>query len=223
MSADIRETAVHALTDHVLAQVRGTLVKLYAERAADLPYHGWPHVEFVAAKTVAFADELGADVRTAELAALVHDLNYLVDPTTYASAGAELRTRILAAAGIDQQRIEQVEQIVNDAEIRSRGNDLSAEAKALSDADTLFKALPITPIVLAPRYLRETGRTLRELAENIVQEQIPLEDAGIYFYAESARRRYASWSSANLRLWRCVLDSLEDPDVVGLLERISGP
>jgi hypothetical protein len=62
--------------------------------------------------------------------------------------------------------------------MRTRHRHISLEAQALSDADTLFKVLPITPVVLAHRYLAENGVTLRELADKIVGEQRPVHDSG---------------------------------------------
>jgi uncharacterized protein len=211
---------VPTMTDDRVERLRRQLRALYAERAADLPYHGWHHVAFVSAKAVAFARELGADECRAEVAGLVHDLNYLVDPTTAAAAGEDLRRRFLAGAGFEPAEIEVIETIVLEAETGRRDAAISVEAQALSDADTLFKSLPITPVVLAPRYLAETGRSLRELAEGIVRDQVPLDASGIYFYSAGARRRYAAWGTTNLQLWRYILDSLDDPDVADLLELI---
>jgi uncharacterized protein len=208
------------LGDEAAGRVRRDVEALYAQRNTDVPFHGWHHVAFVSAKSVVFARELGADERLTEVAALVHDVNYLVDPKTNASGGAELRQDLLKEAGVTQQQAERIEGIVIEAEISSRGADISAEAKALSDADTLFKALPITPVVLAPLYMRETGRSIKELAEKIVEEQAPLSEEGIYFYSKSARLKYSTWGDANLMLWRCVLESLDDPDVSALLDRI---
>ena len=75
-------------------------------------------------------------------------------------------------------------------------------------------------MVLAPRYLAETGRSLRELAGGIVRDQVPLDASGIYFYSAGARHRYAAWGTTNLQLWQYILDSLDDPDVAHLLELI---
>jgi uncharacterized protein len=54
----------------------------------------------------------------------------------------------------------------------------------------------------------------------IVAEQVPLKDDGIYFYSESAKKRYESWGDANLALWTCILDALEDPSVVDLIAQV---
>jgi uncharacterized protein len=190
---------------------------LYADQTREVPFHGWHHVSFVAHNARKFAEELGADAATAEIAGLVHDVNYLVAADGGAGVGAPLRTRALQDIGVDAEYIEIIDDIVITAETRSRGQYLSPEAMALSDADTLFKALPITPVLLAPLYMRETGRSLRDLAEKIVGEQVPLRDNGIYFYSESAKKKYEGWGDANLTLWSYILDSLDDAFVVDLV------
>ena len=193
---------------------------LYADQTREVPFHGWHHVSFVAHNARKFAEELGADAATAEIAGLVHDVNYLVAARGGASVGTPLRARALRDIGLDADSVKIIDEIVITAETHSRGQDLSPEAMALSDADTLFKALPITPVILAPLYMRETGRSLRDLAEKIVSEQVPLRDDGIYFYSESARKKYEGWGDVNLRLWSCILDSLDDTLVVDLVSQV---
>ena len=102
----------------------------------------------------------------------------------------------------------------------TRHRDISIEAQALSDADTLFKALPVTPVMLAHRYLTENGISLRELASKIVGEQRGVHDAGFYFYSQEAADAYSHWASANLELWQCVMEALDDPSVNQLLAAI---
>ena len=206
--------------------VWGVTSELYARQTRRISFwrkvtfHGWPHVSFVAKNARKFAIELKADPAIAEIAGLVHDLNYLVAARSDASEGSHLRAKTLRDAGLDSQSISVIEDVVIAAETHTRGRNISREAMALSDADTLFKALPITPVVLAPLYMRETGRSLRELAEKIVGEQVPLRDEEIYFYSESAKKRYEGWGDANLRLWSCILESLDDPSVVELIDQM---
>jgi uncharacterized protein len=114
-----------------------------------------------------------------------------------------------------------IEDIVIEAEMATRGPDISREAQALSDADTLFKALPVTPVVLAHRYLEENGVTLRELANKIVGEQQDPHDEGFYFYNPEAAATYSRWATANLALWQCIKESLDDTDVEELLDLVS--
>jgi uncharacterized protein len=197
-----------------------TMEDLYAGQTEEVPFHGWHHVKFVAVNARRFAKELTADVALSEIAALVHDVNYLVATRSDASGGRVLRRKILHDVGMSEDLIEAIEDIVITAETRSRGRNISKEAMALSDADTLFKALPITPVILAPLYMRETGRSLRELAEKIVGEQVPLRENGIYFYSDSAKRRYEHWGDVNLALWTCIQDSLDDKSVVEVVDEV---
>jgi uncharacterized protein len=196
------------------------ITELYAEQTREIPFHGLHHVSFVARNARKFAEELGADAPAAEIAALVHDVNYLVAARSDTSAGTPLRSKVLQDAGLDQDSISMIEEIVASAATRVRGPYISREAMALSDADTLFKALPITPVVLAPLYMRETGSSVRDLAEKIVGEQVPLRDENIYFYSESAKEKYERWGNANLTLWSCILESLDNPSVTELIEQV---
>jgi uncharacterized protein len=207
--------------DQYLDSLWLTMEKLYAGQTREVPFHGWHHVKFVAVNARRFAAELSADRVRAEIAGLVHDVNYLVAARSDAADGRALRFKILAGAGMARPEISVIEDIVVSAETQSRGKDISPEAMALSDADTLFKALPITPVVLAPLYMRETGSSLRELAEKIVGEQVPLRDNGIYFYSESAKRKYERWGDVNLALWASILDALDDASVMELVQDVA--
>lgn len=215
--ATMRTTVPPSAIATVDAQVR-RLCSRYAER---LPFHGWHHVSFVRAKAVEFAERNGSDVGVVETAALVHDLNYLVRRNSVAGAGRPLRLEVLAKAGIDRATARWIDRVVVEAEMATRHREISLEAQALSDADTLFKALPVTPVVLAHRYLAENGVSLRELAEKIVGEQQDVHDDGYYFYNAEAAATYSRWASANLALWQCIKESLDDPTVEQLLEAVS--
>jgi uncharacterized protein len=135
--------------------------------------------------------------------------------------GRWLRLDVLARAGVPPEVAARVDAIVEEAEMRTRHRDISSEAQALSDADTLFKALPVTPVVLAPKYLEENGITLRELAHKIVGEQRGKHDEGYYFYDPEAAATYSRWATANLELWSCIVESLDDPTVNELLSAVS--
>lgn len=200
--------------------VRKAVTDLYADQAKDVPFHGLHHVSFVADKARCFAAELGADPAVVEIAALVHDLNYLVEARSDASVGGQLRSQLLASVGLHRSAIALIENIIVTSQTHMRNGNISREAMALSDADTLFKALPITPVVLAPLYMRETGRSVGELAQKIVGEQVPLRNGGIYFYSDSAKKKYEGWGDANLNLWSCIQEALEDPCVTELIERV---
>ncbi|MEV6831499.1 HD domain-containing protein [Amycolatopsis sp. NPDC051102] len=208
--------------DHVIVDaVSNRVHRLCREYADRLPFHGWHHVNFVRTKAAGFARHNGADAAVVEVAALVHDVNYLVLRNSPAAAGRSLRREILAECGVPARIAQWIDEIVDEAEMATRGRDISLEAQALSDADTLFKALPVTPVVLAHRYLRENGLSLRELAHKIVGEQCDVHDEGYYFYNPEAAATYSRWATANLQLWRCIKEAVDDPTVVELLDAVA--
>ncbi|WP_103343599.1 HD family phosphohydrolase [Amycolatopsis sp. CA-126428] len=208
--------------DHVIVDAIGNRVhRLCREYADRLPFHGWHHVNFVRTKAAGFARHNGADAAVVEVAALVHDVNYLVLRNSPAAAGRSLRREILAECGVPAWIARWIDEIVDEAEMATRGRDISLEAQALSDADTLFKALPVTPVVLAHRYLRENGLSLRELADKIVGEQCDVHDEGYYFYNPEAAATYSRWATANLQLWRCIKEAVDDPTVAELLAAVA--
>jgi len=194
--------------------------RLCRRHAARLPFHGWHHVSFVRAKAVAFAQHNGADRTVVEVAALVHDVNYLVRRNSPAAAGRQVRLELLTECGVEERVARWIDEIVDEAEMATRDRYISLEAQALSDADTLFKALPVTPVVLAHRYLRENGLSLRELAHKIVGEQGGVHEEGYYFYNPQAAELYSGWAMANLQLWRCIKEAVDDPSVAELLDAV---
>lgn len=205
----------------VIVEVERRVRRLCEDLAAKLQFHGWHHVSFVRDKSVHFAGRNGAACDVVEVAALVHDLNYMVRRNSLPTDGAALRRKVLFVSGLSMGDIDWIERIVLEAEMRTRHRDISLEAQALSDADTLFKALPVTPVVLAHRYLQENGITLRELAHKIVGEQAGKADDGYYFYDREAAETYTKWAEANLALWKCIVESLDDPCVEDLLTAIT--
>jgi uncharacterized protein len=217
----VAHTSVPAVTAAALTIVDARVRGLCAKYAKRLPFHGWHHVSFVRSKAVQFATVNGAEVSVVETAALVHDVNYLVRRNSPAAAGGPLRREVLDDAGVAGETADWVERIVVEAEMANRGPDISLEAQALSDADTLFKALPVTPVMLSHRYLAENGITLRELADKIVGEQQPKHDEGYYFYNPEAAATYSRWAATNLMLWQHIRESLDDHDVTNLLNAVS--
>lgn len=200
----------------LVAQIRKSIQSIYERRGRDVPFHNWGHVDFVASVAVSVADELGADRLLVETASYVHDLNYLEDGGSSASAGRRMRERALIAIGVDGATIDAIEEIVVSASTSNRTRNISAESKALSDGDTAFKALATTPL-LTLLFLRETGMRIRELAEMIVKEQELLMSEGIYFYSGSAKREYGPSGERNLTLWRDVIRTLDSkPDLAHL-------
>lgn len=204
-----------------VAEVERQVRALCEGHAGTLPFHGWHHVSFVRSKAAVFAQHNGSDVALVETAALVHDVNYMVRRNSLAEDGRALRLRILAEAGVPHSVAEHIDEIVCEAEMRTRHRDISLPAQALSDADTLFKALPVTPVMLAHKYLDENGVSLRELATKIVGEQRGVHDEGYYFYSPQAAAMYSRWATANLELWQCIVESLDDPSVAELLTAVA--
>jgi uncharacterized protein len=215
------QMALPAVPPGAVASVDAQVRELCDRYARRLPFHGWHHVSFVRSKAVQFAMANGAEVSVVETAALVHDVNYLVRRNSSAAAGEVLRLDVLDRAGVRPATARWIDAIVIEAEMASRGPDISMEAQALSDADTLFKALPVTPVMLSHRYLAENGITLRELADKIVGEQQTAHDAGYYFYNPDAAAAYSRWASTNLMLWRHIRESLDDHDVAELLDAVT--
>ena len=227
MSVTENAPAVHeivpVIAPSVVDAVDADVHRVCTRYAARLQFHGWHHVSFVRSKAARFAVLNGAEVSVVETAALVHDVNYLVRRNSTASAGRGLRLAILSRAGVQPHVAGWIDRIVDEAEMATRGRDISLEAQALSDADTLFKALPVTPVVLAHRYLEENGIGLRELANKICGEQQSVHDEGFYFYNPEAAAMYTRWATANLQLWQCIRESLDDADVEDLLDAVSAP
>jgi uncharacterized protein len=216
-----RYSAESTLPEKVITEIDWRVRELCHRHAADLPFHGWHHVNFVRTKAVGFAGHNGADTGVVEVAALVHDVNYLVRRNSPAAAGSDLRLAMLTGAGVGERVSSWIDEIIDEAEMATRGREISLEAQALSDADTLFKALPVTPVVLAHKYLRENGLSLRELADKIVGEQVGVHDDGYYFYNPEAAATYSRWATANLELWQCIKEAVDDPTVAELLTAVS--
>jgi uncharacterized protein len=215
------ETDVPAISPGALASVDAQVRGLCERFARRLPFHGWHHVSFVRSKAVQFARANGAEVSVVEAAALVHDVNYLVRRNSPAAAGEQLRLDVLARAGVRAATAQWIDAIVVEAEMANRGPVISVEAQALSDADTLFKALPVTPVMLSHRYLAENGISLRELADKIVGEQQVAHEEGYYFYNPDAAAAYSRWAATNLLLWQHIRESLDDHDVAELLDAVT--
>ncbi len=195
-------------------------VKSLYESSEDLLFHGWHHIAFVYHYSGIFAADLKADIDLTQIAALVHDINYLEKRGTYSTVqdGSQKRREILSSAQIDIDIINSIEHIVQSASTDSRTQNISPESMALSDADTLFKALPITPILFAPRFMTETNYSIKKLSDKIVKDQKPILEQGFYFYSNQAKTRYLKWAKTNVELWENVQESLKDPHIVDMLK-----
>jgi uncharacterized protein len=193
------------------------LYELYKSRG-DLLFHGWHHIYFVARKAVQFADELTVDKELVEAAALTHDLNYVVKVYTEPEVGKKLRVEHLEKAGFTTDEITKIEQIVMEEHTATRHADICDEAKALSDADALFKVMPLTPIIFSSRYMTENHVDLYKWARKIIDEQKPLLELGIFFYTKSAKEKYLRWAEVSLELVQQVQDALDDTDITEMLD-----
>ena len=219
MISELTDRTLHEKSE-MISELTSSLRAMYDESADKVPFHGWHHIAFVARKGRQFASERGADEFLVEAAALVHDVNYVVESNSEPDAGFALRQTLLRQAGFDSAEAQRIEAIILEAHTATRTAQISAEGASLSDADTLFKALPMTPVVFSHLFLEENKISLRALGEKILGEQIPLLDSGIYFYDEEVRKRYLPWARTNLELWKMIMDSLEDADVLMVLKSI---
>ena len=198
-------------------KLNDVLKKLYYKKSKELLFHGWHHIHFVRKKSKIFAQSINANVFIVESAALVHDLNYLAKENSHPEDGKELRKEILTECKYSDEEIEIIEKIIKEEHIATRDENISDEAKALSDADTLFKALPFTPILFASKYIEENNIDIKQLANKVTSEQNRLLESGIYFYTKIAKEKYLDWAKINLKLWNNVNESLEDPDIEEIL------
>lgn len=201
--------------------LRANLSRLYKKKRQQLPYHGWHHITFVTNKATEFAKAVGLSKNSAELieaAALTHDLNYLVRSGTEPDTGVELRKRHLSKVTFDEEEIEKIERMIAEAHMSVRHANISQEAQILSDADTLFKVVPISHLIFTPYYFAENGTDIKRLASKIVREQIPLLKKGIYFYNPAISKRYKKWAEVNLALWQEIDQAMNDRDVRQLAE-----
>lgn len=200
-----------------LQKLKTALKKLYIKNSKKLLFHGWHHINFVSKKAAEFAEPIGADTFLAESAGLVHDLNYIVMPNSEPEIGQELRESYLINAGYSTKEIGRIEKIIMEGHTRTRITKISKEGKALSDGDTLFKALPTTPILFASKYIQQNKVDIAKLAHKISSEQNKLLKRGIYFYTPLAKKKYLKWGKINLALWNNINDALKDKDVLEML------
>lgn len=190
-----------------------------SENQSKLLFHGWHHIKFVHDKAIEFAKELNANIEHVASASLLHDLNYIFsDKLEPEAAREQIKQFLLDCDYIEDVQI-QINTLIEDSHLAYRGErDISNESKALADADTLFKALPTTPILFASKFITQNKYDIRKLANKIIEEQKPLMDKGTYFYTKSATEKYLKWAKVNLTMWENVLESLEDSDIDAMLK-----
>lgn len=171
-------------------------------------------MSFVTRKALEFASEFPSINRELlEVSALLHDVNYIGDTTTGVDDGARMRAELLSGAGYSPEEIALIEKTVHDASTEYSGGEISDMSKALSDADKMFKVLPVGPIILTARYLTETKADIKKWADRIIREQRPLLDNDKYFYTQIAKQKYLAWAQINLQWVEQVRASIDDEDV----------
>ena len=198
--------------DAILEAIKDQTHAIYKNVSHDLPFHGWHHILFVHKHALRFCEELNADPFLVAAAAYVHDLNYVAKADSITAAGKDLRVDVLKKSGVDDKTIHLIETIIDQGDIYVRDNNILPEAKALSDGDTLFKALPITPILFAKLFMDEKNIKIKKMANTIVDIQTPLFQKEIYFYSDSAQK-YMKWAKTNLELWQSVVEYLDDEEL----------
>ncbi len=189
------------------------------ENQDKLLFHGWHHIQFVHNKGIVFAEYLKCDVEKVAVAALVHDLNYMFTEKLEPEAANDKIVSYIVEAGYSEDYARTVIAVIESAHTAYRGErDLSDESKALSDADTLFKAIPTTPILFASKFITQNKFDIEKLAHKVVDEQKPLIEEGKYFYTKLAKEKYGEIAKITLKMWEKVLETLEDDDIKEVLE-----
>lgn len=193
---------------------------LYKNHKTKLLFHGLHHILFVRGKALEFAKSIAADIFLAESAALVHDLNYLIKINSKPEAGKKLRKNVLEKISYSDMEIKRIEKIIMEAHTATRNKNISKEGMVLSDADSLFKILPMTPVVFSGKFIEENRIDLKKLANKICNEQNKLLKNEIYFYTSVAKKKYLNWAKLNLKLWNTIKESLNDKDIQGLISSL---
>lgn len=189
------------------------------ENKSKLLFHGWHHIKFVHDKAIELATELNANLKITASAALVHDLNYVFSDNLAPEAAEVQIKEYLNKAGFNEVDSNTITEIIKDTHLEYRDDkELPNEAKALADADTLFKALPTTPILFSSKFIAETKYDIAKLAHKIINEQEVLITNGKLFYTKTAKEKYLKWADTNLQMWKHVLDALEDKSVNEMLQ-----
>lgn len=201
-----------------LVTLEKALKEIYYQHKGKLLFHGWHHINFVRNKSLEFAKTIDADLFLVESAALTHDLNYVIEVNSNVDIANSYRNELLEACGYEDKEIIQIGNIIIEANTSTRWSDISLEAQALSDWDSLFKVLPITPIMFSSKYIQENNVDIYKLAHKIVTEQNKLLEQNIYFYTKSAKEKYLNWAITHLTLWNQIYNCLEDKDIIELME-----
>lgn len=199
-------------------QLRQKLSVIYEENSHKLLFHWRHHIDFVTKKSILFWSSISANLFLVESAALVHDLNYIVEVNSEPEVAEIYRSQLLSKCWYHEEEIQRIENIINESHTSTRWEIISQEWKALSDADTLFKALPITPILFANNYIKQNNVDIAKLAHKIIGAQKPLLEEWIYFYTEMASSKYLRRAETNLQLRENIEECLGENDVQEMLD-----
>jgi len=199
-------------------KLKSLLEEYYLVNWKDLLFHGWHHIVFVWKKSIIFANYLNANQLLVQASALTHDLNYLIDKKSSAKKWEGLRIKFLEKSWFTNDEIQKINLIILEEEMFNRDNNISIESKALSDADTLFKSLPITPVMFTGKYILENGTNIKSLSEKIINEQETLMNKDIYFYSDYAKKQYLFRAKTNLNLWKNINSIFDDEDIMEMLD-----
>jgi len=155
---------------------RSSLVELI-ERIVKLlmpedPCHGVVHVLRVRDLALRLGEAVPepVDREILEIAALLHDIGRVADPTNHAERSAEIARLLLELSGYPRDRIGRVVEAILAHSYSGKRPALSIEAKVLSDADKL-DALGAIGIARVFAYGGRTGRSL-EASINHFHEKI---------------------------------------------------
>ncbi len=193
--------------------------EIYYQNKGRLLFHGWHYIHFVLSKSEEFAKSVGADEMLVKVAALLHDVNYVAIPGRESDPQevVEFRRNLLEKHGYDINFVKRTEKIIVEAHTGDRGEKISLEGAALSDADALFKVMPITPFLFSARYMMQNNVDIFRWAEKILKEQKPLVEGGIYLYTPIAKEKYTKWAEQNLKTNEIVSEAFEDVDIQNVI------
>lgn len=164
-----------------VTRLRLKIKDLYEGTEERLPFHGWPHVDFVARKGLEFAtieqqrlfekkeiEKIDPEAPYfVEAICLVHELNNFVETVSHESVGEKLRRQILQEVGYADDQIQHIEDIVQYKENKS------FLAHCYLDADDAAKFDPeFRKVANSNTFTKEQNISEEQLAENIMRVQL---------------------------------------------------
>lgn len=156
--------------------------KIVKKRMRNFGGHGWDHVERVYNLCVSLGKKEKADVRTLEVASLLHDIVRGGD--NHASTSAKEAERILLRLGLPRDKISGVTNVIKAHSFSGGEIPLTLEAKILSDADKL-DAMGAVGIYRVSAFSGEAQRSLGETINHFYEKLLKLRDM---MYTKTAKR-----------------------------------